>query len=126
MWAIRIDGGSAVPIYEQIAEQIRGLVRTGRAAPGARLPSVRELAARLGVNPLTVAKGYLALEREGFLVSQAGRGTFVAPSPPRMAEAERRRELARRVRAFVQESGWLIRSAGELREMIRSQAIRLQ
>lgn len=107
-----------MPIYEQIAEQVRMHVRTGRAAPGLQLPSVRDLAARVGVNPLTIARAYLDLERGGFVVSKVGRGTFVSADPPRMAEAERRRELERRVRQFVRDSRWLIRSTDELRGMM--------
>jgi len=117
-WSIRIDERSPVPIYEQIAEQVRQHVRTGRAAPGLQLPSVRDLAGHLAVNPLTIARAYVDLERGGFVVTRVGRGTFVAPEPPVMPEAERRRELERRVRQFVRENRWLIRSGDELRGMV--------
>lgn len=71
--------GSAPPA-DQIRDQIRGLIATGRLAADERLPSVRQLAADLGVAPGTVAKAYRALETEGFLVSRTGSGTRVSPS----------------------------------------------
>ncbi len=71
--------GSAPPT-DQIHDQIRGLVATGRLAAGERLPSVRQLAQDLGVAPGTVAKSYRALEAGGFVVSRAGSGTRVSPT----------------------------------------------
>lgn len=69
--------GSAPPT-DQIHDQIRGLVATGRLAAGERLPSVRQLSKDLGVAPGTVAKAYRALETGGFVVSRAGSGTRVS------------------------------------------------
>ena len=71
--------GSAPPT-DQIHDQIRGLVATGRLAADERLPSVRQLAKDLGVAPGTVAKAYRALEAEGFLVTRTGSGTRVSPT----------------------------------------------
>ncbi|MEP7765163.1 GntR family transcriptional regulator [Sanguibacter sp. 25GB23B1] len=71
--------GSAPPA-DQIHDQIRGLVSTGRLAADERLPSVRQLAKDLGVAPGTVGKAYRALEAEGLLVSRTGSGTRVSPT----------------------------------------------
>ncbi|MBI2940575.1 MAG: GntR family transcriptional regulator [Chloroflexi bacterium] len=75
---LRLAGNG--PIYQQIVEQVRLAVATGRLAPGARLPTVRALAAELGVNANTVSRAYLELEQAGVLVNRPGRGSFVAPN----------------------------------------------
>jgi len=66
----------------QIADQLQALIRAGQLAPGDRLPPVRVLAGFLRVNRNTVAKVYAALEREGWVVTTPGRGTYVLPAPP--------------------------------------------
>ncbi|WP_199185303.1 GntR family transcriptional regulator [Cryobacterium sp. Y50] len=84
--------GSAPPT-EQIRDQIRGLISSGRLAADERLPSVRQLAKDLGVAPGTVAKAYKALETEGYLTARTGGGTRVSRSatttPLRVVEAAR-------------------------------------
>jgi len=79
---LTIDTGSPTPVYEQIMEHIRTCVRDGELRPAAPLPSVRQLAGDLGVNPNTVAKAYMLLEREGILRSVRRRGCFVTPAAP--------------------------------------------
>ena len=102
-----IDPKGAVPIYRQITDQIRRRVAAGMLAPGDQLPSVRELAGDLLVNPNTVAKVYRDLERDGLLETRRGQGTYVSAEAGAMAEAEQRAllterlaEVAREVRAF--------------------------
>jgi len=102
-----IDPKSALPIYRQIIAQIRRGVAAGLLAPGDQLPSVRELAARLLVNPNTVARVYRDLERDGLLETRRGQGTFISANAEALAESERRRllaeqleEVARDARAF--------------------------
>lgn len=73
-----IDPGSGLPIYRQIAEQVRRMVASGGLAAGDRVPSVRDLAQTLQINPLTVAKSYQELEQAGVLESRRGLGMFVA------------------------------------------------
>jgi len=75
---IRIDEKSVLPIYEQIVHRIKELISRGVLQPEEKMPSVRELAARLLVNPNTVAKAYQELERQGVIVSVRGKGVFVA------------------------------------------------
>lgn len=82
---LRVYTGGPVPIYAQIMEQIKMAVATGALARGAHLPSVRALAAQLGINPNTVGKAYGELEREGLVESGQGRGTFVSSKPPPVA-----------------------------------------
>jgi len=90
----RIDPKSAIPIYRQITDGIRRGVAAGLLAPGERLPSVRDLAARLLVNPNTVAKVYRDLERDGLLRARRGQGTYIAASASSLAERERSRLIA--------------------------------
>jgi len=74
---IKIDNHSGVPIYRQIIAQVRAQVLTGRLVNGKQVLSVRELAARLKVNPMTVSKAYSQLEGEGLLERRRGTGLFV-------------------------------------------------
>ena len=66
------------PIYEQIQAELRRLMLTGALPPGSRLPSVRELAGQLAINPNTIQRAYRELESEGYILSVAGKGSFVA------------------------------------------------
>ncbi|EEG76413.1 GntR family transcriptional regulator [Dethiobacter alkaliphilus] len=77
MWYY-VDPHSGVPIYVQLKEQVKKAVAGGVLKPGEQLPSVRELALKLTVNPNTVAKVYQELEREGVIRVARGLGTFVA------------------------------------------------
>src|SRR5436190_23556066 len=81
----RVDGGSGVPIYRQLVEQVRREVMLGRLAPGDQLPTMREVVDALAVNPNTVAKAYAEMEHEGLVVRRQGMGTFVAAAPPTVA-----------------------------------------
>jgi GntR family transcriptional regulator len=92
--ALRVDPRDATPIWRQIEEGIRRLVASGALAPGSGVPSVRELAADLRVNPATVAKAYQRLSEAGVLAVRRGEGTFVAANPPALSRGERSRELA--------------------------------
>ena len=89
-----IDPKSALPIYRQISDQIRRGVAAGQLAPGDQLPSVRDLAARLLVNPNTVARVYRDLERDGLLETRRGQGTYIAITAEAIADSERRRLIA--------------------------------
>lgn len=66
------------PIYEQIQAELRRLMLTGALPPGSRLPSVRELAGQLAINPNTIRRAYRELELDGYILSVAGKGSFVA------------------------------------------------
>ena len=98
---IEIDAASAVPIWRQIEEQVRRLVAAGVLAPGAAVPSVRELSRTLRINPATAAKAYQRLADAGVLVVRRGEGTFVADAPPALDAASRRRSLRDGAQAFA-------------------------
>ena len=78
----RIDGGSDVPIYRQLVQQVRRDVMLGRLRPGDQLPSVKEIVDALSVNPNTVVKAFSELEHQGMVVRRQGVGTFVSAAPP--------------------------------------------
>ncbi|HTS61230.1 MAG TPA: GntR family transcriptional regulator [Candidatus Acidoferrales bacterium] len=84
---IRIDVRDGVPIYLQIVEQVKRNVALGRLKPEEGLPSVRQLALDLTINPNTVARAYLELEHQGVIYKRQGQGTFVSSQA---AEASRR------------------------------------
>ncbi|HVR83760.1 MAG TPA: GntR family transcriptional regulator [Planctomycetota bacterium] len=91
---ILIDLDDALPIYAQIERQIRALLGSGHWKAGDRLPSVRETAVRLRVNPLTVVKAYRHLQEEGLLDTRPGAGVYAAKAP--LARKAARRDAARR------------------------------
>ena len=89
---VRLDPTAAVPLYEQLRAQVSVMVAVGQLEPGCRLPTVRHLAATLGLAPGTVARAYGELERDGTLIGQGRRGTFVSAEPPHSEPLRQRRE----------------------------------
>ena len=75
------------PIYEQIKDELRKMIISGVIAPDEKLPSVRELAAELAINPNTIQRAYRELEAEGTILSIAGKGSFAAEQPQADAAA---------------------------------------
>lgn len=84
-----IDTTSSVPIYAQIVEKVKSAVAFGILRQGDALPSLRELSARLRVNPLTISKAYKDLEAGGVVVTEHGRGTFVSENARQLGNAYR-------------------------------------
>lgn len=91
--SLRVDPKDAVPLWRQIELGVQRLVASGALAPGSAVPSVRELAQELGVNPMTVSKAYQKLADAGVVEIRRGEGTFVPASPPALARGERSRAL---------------------------------
>jgi GntR family transcriptional regulator len=90
-----IATGSSEPIYRQLVDQARRLVAGGQLAPGDAMPSVREIAQALALNPMTVSKAYGMLETEGVLSRRRGMGMVVAEAPPRAHSVAARADLLR-------------------------------
>ena len=90
---LHINTASRVPLYQQLAQQIREAIARGELRPEANLPSVRQLSRELVVNHNTVARAYTELEREGLLVSRPGRGFYVAQPRNDLTRAARDRRL---------------------------------
>lgn len=113
---IRIDKSSHVPIYDQIEEQIKGLIHAGQIKTGDQLPTIRELSVDLSINFNTVALAYRDLANEGVIITERGKGTFVASTP---GEAEmgaiRQEKLNNLIVALLQETDRLGYSHEEVR-----------
>ncbi len=88
---LKIDPSDGVPIYQQIVAQVKYHVATGVLKPDAEMPSVRALATEHVINPNTVVRAYLDLEREGVLYKRRGMGTYVGQSALKISEEERDR-----------------------------------
>lgn len=89
----QLDPHSGLPVYRQLMDQLRSYVASGVLAAGDQLPSIRELAKSLVVNPSTVVKAYGELEHLGVIESRHGRGAFVAERAPKWPAAHRRERL---------------------------------
>ena len=100
------------PIYEQVKDGLRHLVVTGAIQTGDKLPSVRALAASLAINPNTIQRAYESLEREGYLYTVAGKGSFAAPQAD--VNADRRARLLEQFDTSAAELLFLGLTAGEL------------
>ena len=114
-----IDPKSAVPLYEQIAVRLKAAVATGELRPGDALPSVRQLAGRLRINPATVVQAYRGLEEEGFLELRQGAGTFVRQVTAERRSRERTAQARRLARQLLAEAARYGLSRQELREALR-------
>jgi GntR family transcriptional regulator len=115
---VRIDAGDGLPIYRQIVEQVKAAIAAGALVPGDRVPSHRDLAREIVVAPLTVSRAYDVLEREGILVTERGRGTFVAPAADRAVPAAEE-ELKERTEALIRQARVLGMSRREVLEALR-------
>ncbi len=88
---ITIDPSGFVPIYEQIKSGVKGKIALGALKPNDPLPSIRDLAAELVVNPNTVARAYRELEAEGFITTRKGKASFVTDDSSSLIERERQK-----------------------------------
>src|ERR1700684_3941507 len=89
-----LDLHSGMPVYRQIMDQVRGGIASGALTAGDQLPTVRQLAVDLEINPNTVVRAYRELELGGLLETHQGTGTFIGTQKMRGGEAERERQLA--------------------------------
>jgi GntR family transcriptional regulator len=100
----QLDPGSPTPLYEQIARRVRAAIAAGEVRPGSALPSVRQLATDLRVNPATVSQAYRQLESDGFVASRRGAGTFVKALSTDRREAESRAQARTLARQLLSEA----------------------
>ena len=96
-----IDPASGVPFYRQIIDQIKYAIARDDLKPGNQLPTVRQLAVDLAINPNTVSKAYSQLEILGILETQQGSGTFISPQKVEVSELERQEKLDSLCREFI-------------------------
>jgi GntR family transcriptional regulator len=101
----RLELHSGVPVYRQIIDQVRGGMASGSLVAGDQLPTVRQLAVDLAINPNTVARAYRELELGGLLETHQGTGTFISAQKIKRGNAERERQLTQIVEDCVARAG---------------------
>ena len=114
-----LDTKSAVPIYEQIAVRLKAAVATGELRPTDALPSVRQLAGRLRINPATVVQAYRSLETEGFVEIRQGAGTYVRAMQGEARARERSTQARRLLRQMLADAARLGLSRQEIKDALK-------
>ena len=114
----RLDRGSGVPVYRQLIDQVMGGMAAGALPPGHQLPTVRQVAVDLSINPNTVVRAYRELEIRGVLETQQGTGTFISQQKVKRDDLERQRQLNQLVGEFVSRAGAAGFSIGDLVEQL--------
>jgi GntR family transcriptional regulator len=114
-----LDLQSGLPVYRQIIDQVHAARASGAIGPGERLPTVRQLAVDLSINPNTVVRAYRELELTGVLTTHQGTGTFLTASKVERSEAEHGRKLDQLVAEFVARAGREGFTIKELRSRLR-------
>ena len=102
---LQLDLRSGVPVYRQIMDQVTGAIAAGTLRTGDQLPTVRQLAVDLAVNPNTVVRAYRELEFRGVLDTQHGTGTFIAQRKVKRSDVERQRQIQQLVVDLVARAG---------------------
>ena len=122
----RLDPASGVPVYRQIINQVMGGLASGAHVTGDQLPTVRQLAVDLAVNPNTVIRAYRELEILGILETQQGTGTFISHRKVKRDDAERQRQLAQLADDFIARAGHAGFTVQELLEQLAEHHIERQ
>jgi GntR family transcriptional regulator len=115
-----LDLHTGVPAYRQIIDQVRGGLASGALATGDQLPTVRQLAVDLAINPNTVVRAYKELELGGLLETHQGTGTFISTQKFPRADAERERQLSQIAADAVSRAGAAGFSINELIDQLRA------
>jgi GntR family transcriptional regulator len=118
-FAFRLDEHSGVPVYRQLIDQLLGARAAGVLAGGDQLPTVRQVAVDLAINPNTVARAWRELEIRGIIETQQGTGTFISYQKVEGKEVERRRQLDRLIDDFVARAGAAGFSIEDLMEQLQ-------
>lgn len=116
---IKISNAGGVPIYEQIVSQIKAKIIAGELREGDALPSMRLLAKELRISVITTKRAYEELEREGFIVSMMGKGSFVAGKDLEFVREEHLRQIEELMGRIVELAAGCSLSLEELEEMLR-------
>jgi len=119
IFSFRLDAHSGVPVYRQLIDQVLAGIASASLAAGDQLPTVRQVAVDLSINPNTVMRAYRELEIRGVLDTQQGTGTFITQKKVKKDDVERRRLLSQLVGEFVARAGSGGFSIEELIEQLR-------
>jgi GntR family transcriptional regulator len=123
IFEFRLDSQSGVPVYRQIIDQVLGGIAGGNLTAGYQLPTVRQVAVDLSINPNTVVRAYRELEIRGVLETQQGTGTFISQQKVKHDEVERRRQLTQLVSEFVSRAGAAGFTIEELQEQLNERSM---
>src|SRR5258705_7204564 len=102
---LQLDMRSGVPVYRQLIDQVLTAIAYGSLSGGDQLPTVRQVAVDLAINPNTVMRAYRELEIRGVLSTQQGTGTFITEQKVKSGEAQRRRRLSQMVGELIARAG---------------------
>lgn len=116
---IIISNSSGQPIYEQICRQVKGAVASGKLKPGEPLPSIRNLARDLRISVITTKRAYEELERDGFICTVAGKGSFVAQQDIELARESSLREIEEHLTAALELSRQIELPISELQNILQ-------
>jgi Predicted transcriptional regulators len=119
--ALRLEPGDPTPPYEQLRRQLAAAIESGMLGPQTRLPTVRQLAADLGIAAGTVMRAYAELEGDGLVVTRRGGGTAVSASPPTLSGGERQRRLVELAISLVVQARRLGAADDEIRRAVDGQ-----
>jgi GntR family transcriptional regulator len=122
---MQINTTNGIPIYEQIARQVKFAVANSSLQVGERVPSVREMAAKIAVNANTVARAYRDLQAEGVLLPIRGTGLAVTPEAPQKCRAERLEMIRERLRSVLAEAYHNQITQDEIRGLVEGELSRL-
>ncbi len=125
MLHFQINPHSGLPVYRQMIDQIKYYVASDTLKPGDQLPSIRELAQRLAVNPTTVVRVYSDLQHEGIVEMRHGKGAFVTDSGHRMSATERERTLRDLARHLAVEAVQMGAPASQVLKVVREELAEL-
>jgi GntR family transcriptional regulator len=104
-FAFRLDAHSGVPVYRQLIDQVQAAIASGTLSMGVQLPTVRQVAVDLAINPNTVLRAYREMEIRGLLDTEQGTGTFISDRKVEYSKDERDRILAQLAGEFVSRAG---------------------
>jgi GntR family transcriptional regulator len=113
---IRIDNASERPVYQQIIDQVKRDIALGRLVKDEQLPTVRQLAGQLAINPNTIFKAYQQLEKEGIIVTKPGAGAFVANLDSNLSRSVRKKLVSEQLERAVVEAFHMQIDKGSLLE----------
>ena len=121
-FTFRLDMRSGVPLYRQLIDQVQAAVAMGALLAGDQLPTVRQVAVDLEINPNTVVRAYRELEIRGALETQQGTGTFISRKKVKRDDVERQRQLNQLVSEFVSRAGAAGFTIEELQEQLNDRS----
>lgn len=119
-FAFRLDAHSGVPVYRQLIDQVLGAIATRALRTGDQLPTVRQVAVDLAINPNTVMRAYREMEIRGVLDTQQGAGTFIAEQKTSAPSEDRSRQLAQLADELIARAGSLGFTLAELLDRLQS------